>query len=200
MPLKFEELSGTTRTEKKHELRSKLYNSLRRRPGDSVTQFAANFRTLQAELKTEGVVVQDTDYAWIFQQRLGLSEIQRQLLETTVGEDPAYNEVEKEALRLFRRIHLKGTEAGIPRGLRAPSLSSGSARAPSTTSTSRRKPFLGSLRGGLPRLHGELIQLAALLHVETKADDSVAKIAKKVRPTAQWQCLGSLRKHLGAAA
>ena len=55
----FAELSGKTCTEKKHELRSKLYCSLRRRPRESVTQFAANFRTLQGELKTEGIVVQD---------------------------------------------------------------------------------------------------------------------------------------------
>ena len=54
------------------------------------TQFAANFWTLQGGLQAEGILVQDTEYAGY-----GLSEIQRQLLETTVGEDPASNEVEQ---------------------------------------------------------------------------------------------------------
>ena len=156
----FEELSGKTRSEKKHELRSKLYGGLKRKPGESVTQFAASYRTLQGELRTEGIVVQDTEYAWIFQQRLGLSEIQRQLLETTVGEEPSYNAVEKEALRLFRRIHLKGMDDAPVRSLRTSSFSSGST---STTPSTRRKPFHGSLRSRAtpPRSEAQVAELSA---------------------------------------
>ncbi|CAE7525014.1 tenm3 [Symbiodinium sp. CCMP2592] len=107
----FEELCGKTASEKRGELRQKLYVSLRRGPSEPVTNFASTWRTLVAECIAEGIPVTPVESGWLFKERLALTEMQRQLLETATGEEPEFAVVEREVLRLFRRVHLTRSEA-----------------------------------------------------------------------------------------
>ena len=115
---------GQSRAEKKQDLRHKFYQSLKRAPTEAVTSFSSTYRTLVAEMEAEGIFIQDSEKAWVYIQKLGPTELQKQLLETTCGEDPTYLSAEKESLRLFRRIHVQNR---APTG-HAPSLASGRSR------------------------------------------------------------------------
>ncbi|CAE7480196.1 unnamed protein product [Symbiodinium sp. CCMP2592] len=107
----FEELCGKTASEKRGELRQKLYVSLRRGPSEPVTNFASTWRTLVAECIAEGIPVTPVESGWLFKERLALTEMQRQVVETATGEEPEFAVVEREVLRLFRRVHLTRSEA-----------------------------------------------------------------------------------------
>ena len=95
----FEELCGKPASEKRGELRQRLYISLRTTPNEAVANFASQWRTLVAECIVEGIPVTPVESGWLFKERLALAETQRQLLET--GEEPEFAAVEREVLRLF---------------------------------------------------------------------------------------------------
>lgn len=85
----------------------------KRAPGEAVINFALRYRNLLSEMKQEGITINEAERAWFFEQKLHLSELQKQMLETTVGaqtEDCA--QCEKEAVRLFKRVHLQGLTGG----------------------------------------------------------------------------------------
>eukprot|EP00439_Symbiodinium_sp_Y106_P033676 s2110_g4.t1 len=91
----FEELCGKPASEKRGELRQRLYISLRATPNEAVANFASQWRTLVAECIVEGIPVTPVESGWLFKERLALAETQRQLLET--GEEPEFAAVEREA-------------------------------------------------------------------------------------------------------
>ena len=67
------------------------------------------FRTLAGEMKSEGVNADPSEQAWFLKQKLQLSEIQKQMLETTLGSDTDnYGICGREAVRLFKRVHMAG--------------------------------------------------------------------------------------------
>ena len=67
-------------------------------------QFALRYRTFIAEMRAEGIVLDDGEAAWFFKHKLGLSEVQKQMLETTLGaESEVYSVRERESVRLFKR-------------------------------------------------------------------------------------------------
>lgn len=56
-------------------------------------------------MKSEGVTIDTGEQAWFFKHKLGLTEMQKQMLETTLGvETDDYAACEREAMRLFKRI------------------------------------------------------------------------------------------------
>ena len=60
-------------------------------------------------MKSEGITIDDSEVAWFYKQKLVLSEMQRQMLETSLGANTeSYVECEKESVRLFKRIHQGG--------------------------------------------------------------------------------------------
>ncbi|CAJ1448249.1 unnamed protein product, partial [Effrenium voratum] len=94
----WEEMVGRTLTDRRGELRERFYLHLRRPAHESVSNFALRYRTLLAELKSEGVVVDDAEAAWFYKNKLGLSGIQKQLLETTLGTNAdVYADCERES-------------------------------------------------------------------------------------------------------
>ena len=108
----WEEMVGRTLTDRRGELRERFYLHLRRPAHESLSNFALRYRTLLAELMSEGVVVDDAEAAWFYKNKLGLSEIQKQLLETTLGTNAdVYADCERESLRLFKRMHNTGPQA-----------------------------------------------------------------------------------------
>ena len=101
--------------------------------GESIVQFALRYRTFIAEMRAEGIVLDDGEAAWFFKHKLGLSEVQKQMLETTLGaESEVYSVRERESVRLFKRLHM-------------PSPSSLSAA--STSLNISRRPFSARLGG-----------------------------------------------------
>lgn len=42
-------------------------------------------------MKAEGIVIDDAEASWFFKQKLSLSELQRQLLQTTLGTNTDVN-------------------------------------------------------------------------------------------------------------
>lgn len=54
-----ESINGRTLLDKRGELRQQFYVELRRKAGERASEFATRFRTLVADLKSEGVVIQD---------------------------------------------------------------------------------------------------------------------------------------------
>ena len=71
--------------------------------------FALRYRNLMSEMKQEGITIDDAEAAWFYKQKLGLSELQKQMMETTLGADTEdYTACERESIRLFKRMHLGG--------------------------------------------------------------------------------------------
>ena len=102
----WDDMVGRSQTDRKGELREKYYLQLRRGGSESVPNFALRYRTLIGEMKAEGITVDPSEQAWFFKQKLALSELQRQMLETTLGvETEDYGACEREAVRLFKRVH-----------------------------------------------------------------------------------------------
>ena len=104
----WEEMVGRTALDRKGELRERFYMTLKRGPSESIPNFAMRFRTLAGEMKSEGVNADPSEQAWFFKQKLQLSEIQKQMLETTLGSDTDYGICEREAVRLSKRVHMAG--------------------------------------------------------------------------------------------
>ena len=105
----WDDMVGRTVTDRKGELRERFYLSMKRNGGESVVAFALRYRTLVAEMKSEGITIDDSEVAWFYKQKLVLTEMQRQMLETSLGANTeSYVECEKESVRLFKRIHQSG--------------------------------------------------------------------------------------------
>ena len=112
----WENMVGRTTTDKRGELRDRFYTTLKRPPNESVTAFALRYRTLIAEMRAEGIVIDDKEAAWFYKTKLGLSEMQKQMLETTLGADSEdYSVCERESIRLFKRVHAGGVPMQGPR-------------------------------------------------------------------------------------
>ena len=103
----WDEMIGQTVTDNKGELRERFYMQTKRANGEGVVSFALKYRTLVAEMKKEGIALDDAEAAWFFKQKLMLTEVQMQMLETTLGPDTEkYSVCEREAVRLFKRLHM----------------------------------------------------------------------------------------------
>ena len=50
-----EGINGKGELDKKGELREQFYNSLKRKPGERISEFCTRFRTLAADLRSEGI-------------------------------------------------------------------------------------------------------------------------------------------------
>lgn len=108
----WDEMVGRTVRDRRGELREQFYLRTRRGPSESVANFALRYRNLVSEMKTENVTLDDAEAAWFFKQKLNLTEVQKQLLETTLsGVVEAYADTEREAIRLFKRIHGVGSQS-----------------------------------------------------------------------------------------
>ena len=57
-----------------------------------------------ADLKTEGVVLPDSELGWFLKEKLGLDPLRKQLLETALVGKEGYAVIEAEALRLFKDL------------------------------------------------------------------------------------------------
>ena len=58
-------------------------------------------------MRAEGITIDDAETAWLYKQKLGLNEMQKQMLEMTLGTSTEVNtDCEREAVRLFKRIYL----------------------------------------------------------------------------------------------
>ena len=107
----WDDMVGRTVTDRKGELRERFYLSMKRNGGESVVAFALRYRTLVAEMRSEGITIDDSEVAWFYKQKMMLTEMQRQMLETSLGSNTeSYADCEKESVRLFKRIH----QGGIP--------------------------------------------------------------------------------------
>ena len=105
----WETMVGKTVNDKKGELREILYLSLKRSPQESIVAFSLRFRAQIAEMRAEGIQLNDEEAAWFYRQKLQLTEIQKQLLETALSSaGERYAEAKREAVRLFKRIHMTG--------------------------------------------------------------------------------------------
>ena len=100
-----EESMGRTLLDRKGELRKQFYTDLRRNPGERISSFCSRFRTLYSEMKREGITLPSDELGWFLRNRMGLDAIRVQLLDTALRGREAYEEVEAEALRLFRDLH-----------------------------------------------------------------------------------------------
>ena len=101
-----EEINGKTKLDKRAELRSQFYTDLQRKPGERPSEFLSRFRMLVAELKTEGVDLPSSELGWFVREKLGLDPLRKQLLETALAGKEKFEEVEAEALRLFKDLHV----------------------------------------------------------------------------------------------
>ena len=148
----WDDMVGRSQTDRKGQLREKYYHQLRRGGSESIPNFALRYRTLVGEMKAEGIMVDPSEQAWFFKQKLALTELQRQMLETTLGvETEDYGACEREAVRLFKRVHFghghgpghggpqhggHGNFAKRPTSLTSSTLSRFRKSFPSTTSSS----------------------------------------------------------------
>ena len=99
-----EGINGRTDLDKKGEIRSQLYIDCNRRPGERIAEFSARFRTLLADLKTEGVTLPTGEVGWFFKQKLCLDPLLLQLLETALAGAEGYEEAEREVFRLLKDV------------------------------------------------------------------------------------------------
>ncbi|CAE6915744.1 RE2 [Symbiodinium sp. CCMP2592] len=100
-----EGMNGTSALDKKGELRKLFYNDLMRKPGERPADFLSRFRFLAAELKSEGIELPSSELGWFLREKLGLDPLRKQLLETALQGKERFEDVESEALRLFKDLH-----------------------------------------------------------------------------------------------
>ena len=100
-----EGINGRTDLDKKGEIRSQFYIDCNRCPGERIAEFSARFRTLLADLKTEGVTLPTGEVGWFFKQKLCLDPLRLQLLETALAGADGYEETEREVFRLLKDVH-----------------------------------------------------------------------------------------------
>ena len=109
----WDEMIGRTVNDRKGELREKFYLATRRGQQESVVAFSLRYRTLVGEMRAEGITIDDAETAWFYKQKLALNEMQKQMLETTLGTSTeVYADCEREAVRLFKRMHFGATGDG----------------------------------------------------------------------------------------
>ena len=92
-----EQINGQTTLDKRGELRTQFYLDLRRKPAERVSEYATRFRSLVADLKSEGVVLPSSELGWFFREKLGLDPLRKQLLDTAL-------QAKKIMLTLRRRL------------------------------------------------------------------------------------------------
>ena len=130
---------------------NQFYIDCKHRPGERIAEFSTRFRTLLADLRTEGVTLPTGEVCWFFKQKLGLDPLRLQLLETGLAGAEGYEETEREVLRLFKDVRPQDPAARkmATDGNRSPPLlnrflnqsstaSRPSSYAPSTTSSAPR--------------------------------------------------------------
>ena len=100
-----EMINGQTALDKRGELRQQFYQDLRRRPGERLSEFCTRFRTLVADLKSEGVQLPSEELGWFLRDKLGLDPLRKQMLDTALAGREKYEIIEAEVLRLFKDIH-----------------------------------------------------------------------------------------------
>ena len=100
-----EEMNGKTTLDKRGELRGQFYLELKRRPGERISEFCTRFRTMAADLKSEGVSVPSSELGWFLRSKLGLDPLRTQLLDTALAGSEDYEVIEREILRLFKDLH-----------------------------------------------------------------------------------------------
>ena len=105
----FAEMIGKTTQARKLELRDQFHKKLYRLDGERIIDFASRYRTLVAQMRAEGIALDDDELSYQFREKLNLSAERLELLETAVGDAPTYQRVETEAVRLFGRVHLTRT-------------------------------------------------------------------------------------------
>ena len=150
----WDEMIGRSVTDKKGELRERFYLNLRRGGTESVAAFGLRYRTIIGEMKAEGITIDPGEQAWFYKQKLQLTELQRQMLETTLGSNTEdYGACERESVRLFKRIHSVGVFrpgfGGLGASPKRSNLTSGAlARFKRFTPGSRSSPSSTSTPGG----------------------------------------------------
>ena len=97
-----EESMGRTTLDRRGELRRLFYQDLKRNAGERISTFCTRFRTLVSEMRRE---LPSEELGWFLRNRLGLDAIRVQRLDTALRGRESYEEVEAEALRLFRDLH-----------------------------------------------------------------------------------------------
>ena len=128
-----EGINGKSALDRKGELRNQFYLTLRRSPGERPADFLSRFRVLTAEMRSEGIDLPTGELGWFLREKLGLDPLRKQLLETALQGREKFEDVEAEALRLFKDLHASdplfrklGQEArGRGRGFAGSSSSSG---------------------------------------------------------------------------
>ena len=100
-----EEINGMTALDKKGELRSQFYLGTQRKAGERVSEFCTRFRTVVADLKSEGVNL-PSELGWFLKDKMGLDPLRKQLLDTALQGAEDYNIIESEILRLFKELHI----------------------------------------------------------------------------------------------
>ena len=64
-------------------------------------------------MKADGILIDDKEQAWFYKTKLGLTEMQKQMLETTLGSSSEdYAACERESIRLFKRVALEVSHNG----------------------------------------------------------------------------------------
>ena len=101
-----EGINSMTKLDKRSELRSHFYEELTRKPQECVSEFCSRFRTVVAELRSEGVDIPGGELGWFLKEKLGLDAIRKQLLDTALGGSEDYGQIETEVLRLFKDLHV----------------------------------------------------------------------------------------------
>ena len=99
-----EGINGQTVLDQRGELRSQFYTELKRKAGERMSEYCTRFRTLVADLQSEGVVIPPTELGWFLKEKMGLDPLRKQLLETSLQGREEYEVIEAESLRLFKDL------------------------------------------------------------------------------------------------
>eukprot|EP00435_Cladocopium_sp_Y103_P059697 s1252_g21.t1 len=78
---------------------------LRRQAGERISEFSTRFRTVVTGLKSEGVVIQDSELGWFLREKLALGPLRCQLLDAALQGDESYARIESKILRLLKDLH-----------------------------------------------------------------------------------------------
>ena len=101
----FEKSTGMDAPSKKGELLERWHTHFHRRAGERVIDYCTRAREILAELKSEGIGINEEMAGWMLQTRGGLSESRLELLQTATEGDYHFPKVQTQMIRLFKKVH-----------------------------------------------------------------------------------------------
>ena len=98
-------MTGIDDKAEKNALRDIWHKQLYRKPGERMIDWCQRFREQRNAMKLKGVEPEDEDCGYWLKEKSNLSVERTELLDTALNGDESHDKVEREMIRLFKKMH-----------------------------------------------------------------------------------------------